>query len=288
VSVFARCAATLSVGFAAALAIGSAGGAEGARLATVQTLYVNYTMNCTFTITDGAAGPVTSLAPGTYLVEVNTPVVFGGVDGGSDMTACNGYVQFQLTGPGVDLSTTLDDGDEQEESQVAIFQPSSTYTAQDNNQPSVAVSTFTTLASAPAGATTLGNSGATISAAGSMPSAGTSSSKASAHSTASVPDRNQMTALFTIDHYKGSAPTYAGLMRYVQPFQKILTGCRIGADELTNTMIDLANQASSIGGRNVSTLAMLQAVARRVVWKGRRGCGEVFDVAEANQEAGRP
>jgi hypothetical protein len=33
---------------------------------------------------------------------------------------------------------------------------------------------------------------------------------------------------------------------------------------------------------------MLQAVARRVVWKGLKGCGEVFDVAEASQEAGRP
>jgi hypothetical protein len=257
----------------------------------VPTLYVTYAMNCTFAITDDAGHPVTSLAPGTYQVEVNTPVVFGGVSGGPPMTGCNGFVQFQLTGPGVNLSTTLDDGDSAEQLLVANFQPSSTYTAQDNNQPSVAVSTLTTLASASAGASGLGKPAPTISGAGSASGAGTSSAKGSGSTaplSASVPDRNQVTALFTIDHGGRSPRARADLMRYVQPLQKILAGCRIGADTLTNTILHLADQASVVGGRNVSALAMLRAVGRRITWTGRRGCGSVFSLAEANQEAGRP
>ena len=40
------------------------------------TLYVNYTMNCTFSIVDDAGRPVTTIAPGSYQVEVTTPIMF--------------------------------------------------------------------------------------------------------------------------------------------------------------------------------------------------------------------
>lgn len=40
------------------------------------TLYVQYTMNCTFGIFDDQGRPVTSIAPGNYQVEVETPVMF--------------------------------------------------------------------------------------------------------------------------------------------------------------------------------------------------------------------
>jgi hypothetical protein len=63
------------------------------------------------------------------------------------MTACKGFVQFQLTGPGVNIQTTLQDGDEDKDLERATFQPSSTYVAQDNNQPGVTRTTFTTAAS---------------------------------------------------------------------------------------------------------------------------------------------
>jgi hypothetical protein len=121
------------------------------------TLYVKYTMNCTFAIFNDAGQPVTAIAPGNYQIEVSTPIMFKlAVPGGTssdriapnDFTGCKGWVQFQLTGPGVNLFTTLDSGcDAFLLLPVESFKPSSTYTAQDLNQPSVASATFTTLAS---------------------------------------------------------------------------------------------------------------------------------------------
>src|SRR5690348_11895785 len=76
------------------------------------TLYVNYTMNCTFTITGDSGARVTSIPPGTYQVFITTPMVFADVDltGVTDMTACKSFTQFSLTGPGVNVATTLQDG----------------------------------------------------------------------------------------------------------------------------------------------------------------------------------
>jgi hypothetical protein len=121
------------------------------------TLYVNYTMNCTFSIVDDLGKPVTQIPPGTYQVEVVTPIMFKlvvpgglGVDNiaPNDYTGCKGWVQFQLTGPGVNVSTTLDSGcDAFLTIPSTYFKPGATYTAQDLNQPSVAHATFTTAAS---------------------------------------------------------------------------------------------------------------------------------------------
>ena len=41
--------------------------------AALPTLYVNYNMNCTFGITDDSGKAVTSIAPGTYQVQITTP-----------------------------------------------------------------------------------------------------------------------------------------------------------------------------------------------------------------------
>jgi hypothetical protein len=145
---------TLTALLAAAAVLVPAGGA---RLTAVQpTLYVDYTMNCTFSISDDSGKRVTSIPPGTYQVLVQTPMVFADVDlsGIFDMTACKSFVQFQLTGPGVNLSTTLQDGDEDKEMLRATFQPSATYTAQDNNQASATRTTFGTQASGTAVAPT--------------------------------------------------------------------------------------------------------------------------------------
>jgi hypothetical protein len=131
----------------AALALGgflalAGSGAPG----TLPTLYVNYSENCTFTLTDDAGNAVGAIAPGTYQVEVQTPGDFGAVDlnGITDMTACRGFVQFQLTGPGVSIQTTLDDGDSDFALATGVFRPNATYTAVDENQPSVARDVFTT------------------------------------------------------------------------------------------------------------------------------------------------
>jgi hypothetical protein len=121
------------------------------------TLYVNYTMNCTFSIVDDSGKAVTAIPPGAYQIEVSTPIMFklvrpGGVGvdniAPNDFTGCKGWVQFQLTGPGVNLFTTLDSGcDAFLILPVETFKPSSTYVAQDLNQPAIAHATFTTLAS---------------------------------------------------------------------------------------------------------------------------------------------
>jgi hypothetical protein len=113
-------------------------------------------MNCTFSIVNDAGQPVTSIAPGNYQVEVTTPIMFKlAVPGGTssdkvapnDFTGCKGWVQFQLSGPGVNLFTTLDSGcDAFLLLPVQSFKPSSTYTATDLNQPSVAHASFSTLA----------------------------------------------------------------------------------------------------------------------------------------------
>jgi hypothetical protein len=114
------------------------------------TLYVQYTMNCTFQIVDDSGKPVTTIAPGTYEVEVSTPIMFKlavpdgpGHVAPSDFTGCKGWVQFQLTGPGVNLFTTLDLGcDAFYTLPATTFKPGSTYVAQDLNQPTVTHTTF--------------------------------------------------------------------------------------------------------------------------------------------------
>ena len=148
---------TAVVAAAAVLApLGSASRHAGGAPA-LPTLYVQYTMNCTFGIFDDAGRPVNTIAPGTYQVEVETPIMFklvrpGGVTvdniAANDFTGCKGWVQFQLTGPGVNLFTTLDSGcDAFLILPQQTFKPNATYTAQDLNQPSVAHASFSTLAS---------------------------------------------------------------------------------------------------------------------------------------------
>src|SRR6516225_913682 len=96
--------------FAAALALAAlmvAGGSP-ANNPQLPTIYVMYAMNCTFQIVNDQGQPITSIAPGTYQVDVRTPLAFGTVP---------------LANMGV------------------------TDVATDQNQPTVARGTFTTLAS---------------------------------------------------------------------------------------------------------------------------------------------
>jgi hypothetical protein len=157
VAVRARRASVLIVVLAFAAVFASAGSA-GSRDdgPSIPTLYVQYAMNCTFSIVDDQGKPVSSIAPGTYQVEVSTPVMFKlVVPGGpsnqiapNDFTGCKGWVQFQLTGPGVALSTTLDAGcDAYLTLPATAFKPGSTYVAQDLNQPAATRTTITTLSS---------------------------------------------------------------------------------------------------------------------------------------------
>ena len=160
---------TLAAVLAAAAVVVPAGNS---RVSALPTLFVNYTMNCTFAVLDDSGKKVTSIAPGSYQVYVTTPQVFADVDltGVFDMTACKSFTQFQMTGPGVNQSTTLQDGDEDKDLLQATFAPSATYTFVDNNQPSVARAVITTTATGTPTASTGSNtssSGTTSSAKGS-------------------------------------------------------------------------------------------------------------------------
>jgi hypothetical protein len=130
-----------------ALALAAACLAPAAPSAVLPTLYVNYFTNCTFTIVDDSGKAISQIAPGTYQVQLNEPQpLIANGSAGSSAPACNGLAAFQLTGPGVTLTTSIDNGDGVNLF-TETFQPSSTYVAVDNNQPSVARLVFTTSAS---------------------------------------------------------------------------------------------------------------------------------------------
>jgi hypothetical protein len=157
---FSTLAAVLAV--AAVLVPATAGAHEN----VLPTLYVAYAMNCTFAISDDAGKKVSSIPPGTYQVDVTSPMDFQTPDlsATNDFTACKGFAQFQLTGPGVNLHSTIADGGQNQDLLTATFQASSTYIAQDLNQPAVTRSVFTTLASgSPASPTLSGTSSSTSS-----------------------------------------------------------------------------------------------------------------------------
>jgi hypothetical protein len=114
-------------------------------------------MNCTFSIVDDFGKRVSSIPPGDYQIEVSTPTMFKlvrpggvGVDNidPNDYTGCKGWVQFQLTGPGVDIFTTLDFGcDAFLVLSSEAFKPGASYVFQDMNQPAVTRTTLSVLTS---------------------------------------------------------------------------------------------------------------------------------------------
>jgi hypothetical protein len=122
---------------AAAATLAAAGGAGAAQ----PSLYATYSPSCTFSWTGDNSAAVTSLPPGAYDVVITTPFAFG--DG---LASCL-YVQFHLTGPGVDLSTDLGQGDAEIEQHTVVLQPNATYTVQDDGRPAQTRRTFTTASS---------------------------------------------------------------------------------------------------------------------------------------------
>jgi hypothetical protein len=101
-----------------------------------------------------------------------------------------------------------------------------------------------------------------------------------------MPDRQQMSALYVIDHNGKNPVDPTELLAYSRPFQKILGGCRMSVDVLTNQMIYLADKASEVGARNVTSLDMLESIARRITWTTQKSCGYVMNLAEGHLEAG--
>ena len=158
------CVAVLGVAALALVGLGSASGPTSS--ARIPTLYVMYAMNCTFSFVNDSGQAVTSIPPGSYEVDVRTPLAFGTVPltGVTDLTACHGQPQFQLSGPGVNLFTTMNAGCSVDLLFPETFQPNATYVGQDNNQPSATRTTLTIQGSgAPATPPPITISGATSS-----------------------------------------------------------------------------------------------------------------------------
>ena len=107
---------------------------------------------------------------------------------------------------------------------------------------------------------------------------------------AKLPHYHQVDALYVIDHAGANPRTDTALVPYSRAFEKVLASCRTNANDLTNVAIALAEKASDLGGRTVTNLEMLQAIARRISWpeSSPHGCGFIDDLAEAHMEAGGP
>jgi hypothetical protein len=101
--------------------------------------------------------------------------------------------------------------------------------------------------------------------------------------------RHEITALYVYDHNGQSPQSQVALLPYSIPFGKIIDHCIVTPEDNANLMIHLSDQATEVGGRLVTTLKMLQAVARRIDWtKPKIICWNVMDNAEGHAEAGQP
>jgi hypothetical protein len=108
-----------------------------AAIAAQPTLYANYSTNCTFGFVTDSGSPVASLPPGTYQIVVATPFAF------SNGSASCDQIAFDLTGPGVNLTTDLGSGDAEYEQHTVTLQPGGTYIVQDDARPGQTRRTFT-------------------------------------------------------------------------------------------------------------------------------------------------
>jgi hypothetical protein len=119
-----------------AIAFVAAAAGAGAARANFPSLFVSYkTENCTFTFTNDAGKTVGTILPGAYQVVVATSGTYGDyyVSDVTGLRACKGFVEFRLTGPGVNLTTTLDYGDSSGDILAATFKAGGTYTLQDDH-----------------------------------------------------------------------------------------------------------------------------------------------------------
>jgi hypothetical protein len=112
-----------------------------ASTADLPSLYVTYNTQCHFTMALDSGAPVASgsaIPYGEYQLIISTPVPFATGLGG-----CN-YINFVLTGPGVNYSTQLGEGDETEDFSTQSFTAGSSYTASDSTVAPGTTITFST------------------------------------------------------------------------------------------------------------------------------------------------
>jgi hypothetical protein len=146
VPVRTRCHLAIAALAASAVLAGVPGTALASRTATTPTIYVEYTTDCTFTMSaDGgieitsASAPGVVLPPGPYQVVVSQAYALS-----PGAPRCPPSI-YDLTGPGVSLSFVVGEGSPYEEA-TETFPPSATFVASVENQPLVQL-VFSTAAS---------------------------------------------------------------------------------------------------------------------------------------------
>jgi hypothetical protein len=103
-----------------------------------------------------------------------------------------------------------------------------------------------------------------------------------------IENRNEVTSLYVFDRNGANPQSDVDLLPYSNAFAAILVSCRISAEDATNLLLELAQKASELGARHVSTLMMMNAVTRRIDWKGKQDCTDTFNTAEGHMENGGP
>ncbi|CAB4693727.1 unannotated protein [freshwater metagenome] len=89
-------------------------------------------------------------------------------------------------------------------------------------------------------------------------------------------------ALYVIDHH-GKRPTPTQLVPYEALILKVLRGCTISLDSLTNLVIHSAEKAQEVSNRRVTNYTMLRAFAAGAGPK-KTNCEEMFLREEARLE----
>jgi len=152
-------------------AVAAAASGVGVARAGLPSLYVNYkTETCTFSLTNDARKSVHMILPGVYQVVIATSGTFGDyyVSDVTGLRACKGFVGFRLTGPGVNITTTLDNGDSSSEIDAATFKAGGTYTVQDDHNVAGTRRSFTVATSGSVGEALPGLLVATVSSQGKL------------------------------------------------------------------------------------------------------------------------
>jgi hypothetical protein len=163
----------------------------GAREAAGQSLFVNWLQGVTINVTLPDGTPVTAgsvIPAGTYSV-----VIYNNFRDDESIAR-----MFHLSGPGVNVQTDLNQGEMVQETWAVTFQPSSTYSWDDDYRPAQVAGSFrtsSTVASSSGGGTTGGSTGG--GASGTTGKPGATTSNADVAGTAVLPFRGALDAIVT-------------------------------------------------------------------------------------------
>jgi len=120
-------------------------GSATATVPGIPSIYVEYSPNCTFTMSVDPGTPIAAttapgptIPPGTYQVQVLMANPSSGYSCGTPV--------FTLSGPGVSSVTTFPNESILDNHVLPALRPSSTYTAEDENAPAATRVFFTTSA----------------------------------------------------------------------------------------------------------------------------------------------